>query len=54
MITALVITGVLCLLVGWAFYWLNLNTPIQTFAPAVFLPVGAAALLVALGGWLFG
>jgi hypothetical protein len=48
--TALLLTlGIACLLIGAAFFWLNLNSPIQTRIPAFTLPVGAVALLLWLG-----
>lgn len=50
MTAALLIFGIVCLLIGWAFFWLNLNTPIQTRIPAYTLPLGAAAVLLGLGG----
>jgi hypothetical protein len=51
MIVFCAVLGVLSLAVGGAFYWLNLNSPIQTCIPALALPVGAVLLLIALGGW---
>jgi hypothetical protein len=50
MIVGTVIAGVVLLVVGWAFYWLNLNTPVQTCIPAVALPLGAGLILIAIGG----
>ena len=52
MITALIISAILCLHVSWAFYWLNLHTPIQTRIPALAGPLGVALLFFALGGVL--
>lgn len=52
MITALIVTGILSLLLGGAFYWLNLNSPVQTCIPAVLLPFGLLSLVSALGGLL--
>ena len=45
----LIIAGVVLLLIGGAFFWLNLNTPIQTRIPAVALPLGVALVMFALG-----
>jgi hypothetical protein len=40
--------GAVFLLIGGAFFWLNLNSPIQTRIPALTLPIGAVLLVVAL------
>lgn len=48
----LLILGIVCLALGALFYWLNVNSPVQTFLPAIFFPVGLGALILALGGWL--
>lgn len=47
--TALVVIGIVALLIGAAFFWLNNNTPVQTRIPALTLPLGAALLLISLG-----
>ena len=49
MTLALFIIGSVCLLIGALFFWLNNNSPVQTCLPVLFLPVGAAALLIGLG-----
>jgi hypothetical protein len=49
MTAALLIVGILCLLIGWLFFWLNCNSPIQTPIPLFTLPVGVVAVLLGLG-----
>jgi hypothetical protein len=49
MTLALLIFGIICLLVGWVFFYLNLNSPIQTRIPAFTLPTGAVLVLLGLG-----
>jgi hypothetical protein len=49
MTLALVIAGIVFLLIGWVFFWFNLNSPLQTRIPAFALPIGIVALLLALG-----
>jgi hypothetical protein len=49
MTAALLIFGIICLLIGWLFFWLNNNSPIQTPFPAFLLPIGAVAVLLGLG-----
>jgi hypothetical protein len=49
MTAALLIVGAACLLVGSAFFWLNLNTPYQTRIPLYVFPTGAVAVLLGLG-----
>jgi hypothetical protein len=46
---ALLIFGAVCLLIGWLFFWLNNNSPIQTAIPAFTLPTGAVLVLLGLG-----
>lgn len=50
--TIILIFGIIFLLLGAMFYWLNVSTPFQTFLPAIFVPAGLAALMFALGGML--
>lgn len=52
MIAFLIVAGVLCIFIGLGFFWLNLNTPYQTFLPAVFIPFGAVLLVLSIGGLL--
>ena len=47
------ILSVLCLLGGGVFFWLNLNSPVQTPYPAILVPVGIVLLAVCFGGLLF-
>lgn len=49
---ALLIAGILSLAIGTLFFWLNLNSPIQTRIPAFTLPLGVAMILIWLGGLL--
>jgi uncharacterized protein YhhL (DUF1145 family) len=49
MTLALLALGTVCLLVGWVFFYLNLNSPIQTRIPAFTLPTGAVLVLLGLG-----
>jgi hypothetical protein len=51
--TALLIIGIICLLVGGAFYWLNVKSPLQTPIPAATLPVGALLVAVWIGRQVF-
>jgi hypothetical protein len=46
---ALLIGGIACLLIGWLFVYLNLNSPIQTRIPLYTLPLGFVAVLLGLG-----
>lgn len=48
-VSALLIAGIICLLIGGTFYWLNVNTPVQTRIPAVALPLGALLVAVWIG-----
>lgn len=50
MVILLTILGGVSMLIGAGFYWLNLNSPVQTCIPVVCLPLGLALLLIALGG----
>jgi CDP-diglyceride synthetase len=49
MTAVLLIGGVVCVLVGAAFFWLNNNSPIQTRIPLYTLPIGFVAVLLGLG-----
>ena len=40
--------GILLLIVGKIYYWLNLNSPFQTRIPLYTLPTGAVLLIVGL------
>jgi TRAP-type C4-dicarboxylate transport system permease small subunit len=44
------IIGIICLLIAAAFFWLNLNSPVQTPIPAFALPLGIILVAVALAG----
>jgi hypothetical protein len=50
MVSALIVCGVVCLLIGGGFYWLNTNTPVQTCIPVITIPLGLVCLVLALGG----
>lgn len=52
--TALLIIGVITGLIGWAFFWLNLNSPVQTRIPAILWPISIICFAVALGMLLAG
>lgn len=52
MIGALLIAGLLCLLTGGVFFWLNLNTPVQSCIPALALPLGLCWIIAAVGMWI--
>lgn len=49
MTALLFIAGIICLLVGAQFFWLNLNSPIQTRIPVFTLPIGAVLVMLGLG-----
>jgi hypothetical protein len=49
MAIALIVAGVFLLLVAWVFFWMNLNTPIQTRIPIFAGPIGLALIFFALG-----
>ncbi|HET6943352.1 MAG TPA: hypothetical protein VFH89_14445 [Sphingomicrobium sp.] len=50
--TAILIIGVVRLVIGGAFFWLNLNSPVQTSIPAYAIPIGVILIAVAVGGLL--
>jgi uncharacterized protein YhhL (DUF1145 family) len=49
MTSFLLVVGIACLLIGWLFVHLNLNSPIQTRIPLFTLPTGAVLVLLGLG-----
>lgn len=50
--SALVIVGIVIGLLGWLFYWLNTNSPMQTPLPLILWPISIVCLCVAFGMWL--
>jgi hypothetical protein len=42
------LSGIVLLLIGGVFFWLNNNSPIQTRIPAVTLPIGAVLAIIGL------
>lgn len=49
MITFILIAGVILLVFGGVFFWLNLNSPVQTCIPALAIPAGLCFLIGACG-----
>lgn len=47
--TALFIIGIVTGLLGWWFFWLNQNSPIQTPFPAFLWPVSIVCLILFFG-----
>lgn len=48
----LIVVGIVLLLIGWLYFYLNNNSPIQTRVPAYCLPAGAVCLLLGIGSLL--
>ncbi len=42
------IVGIVLLLIGGVFFWLNLESPVQTRIPLFTLPIGVALFIVGL------